>query len=211
MSGAISVVRPYACVSWTGTTIRLYFYLLCITKGLLMGHSGRTCVSINTVSRQSVVGEGVYWPHQYNCSWHAVHGYRYFWPLFLKDIHRPPLFVHWTLQLCGVCSCIDVAYIRYPTWLCDVRLFQITVDCISPRYREGESCNVKLALQSYSRYVWTFKFSLYQTLNSRQLCFHILKICYIRCVRVAPRLRMSGAIPLVPLYVNKVQTGVVSP
>jgi len=41
-----------------------------------MGHSERTCVTITAVSRQSVVGEGVYWPHPYNCSWHAVHGCR---------------------------------------------------------------------------------------------------------------------------------------
>ena len=60
MSGAISVLRPYAFVSWTGATVPLYFYLLCVTKGPLKGHSGRTCVTINTASRQSVVGDGVY-------------------------------------------------------------------------------------------------------------------------------------------------------
>jgi hypothetical protein len=68
MSGAISVLRLYAFVAWTGTTIVLYLYLLCVTKGPLMGHSGWTCVTINTVSRQSVVGEGVCWSHPYNCS-----------------------------------------------------------------------------------------------------------------------------------------------
>jgi hypothetical protein len=59
MSGAISVLRPCAFVSWTGTTITLYFYLLCITKGPLMGHSGWTCVTINSVQTVSGGGGGV--------------------------------------------------------------------------------------------------------------------------------------------------------